>query len=370
MHVEILQENLVKAISQAGRFVQSRASLPVLQNLSLTAGSKGLVIYATNTDTAIFTTHSAKVIEPGEVVVPAKLLSEYVHLLSPGKVELLSEGSVLKIIKSEHRASVAGVDPKDFPRPPEIEYSLSFEISAKQLKSIVSKVGFAASLEEARPVYTAINLSVDKGKFVVVATDGFRLSLLEDKMSGDLNLDEPILVPSKVLAEVEKLVRDAGGQQVKIGYSQIHKSLEFVVGEMVIQTRLIEGNYPPYRKILPEKTRVKAQVDRLGLLEAVRVASIFARAGGNVVRLAFESEGIKVFARASGAGENQSQVEAKVSGLDDQSLEAAFNGRYLLDILDKLEQVNVTIGLNEALSPVVFTQDKDTFRHIIMPVKV
>jgi len=372
MKLTILQENLQKAISSAERFVANKSQLPVLGNLLLEAKKSQFRITATNLETGFRVRVGAKVEREGAVTVPAKILGEFITTLSPGKVELESNKNSLKVSSGRFGATLQGIDAGEFPGFPKKAKSDSGQIETRILNELVEKVAFSASSDESRPVLTGVLWDLETTS-KLVATDGYRLSVLKlDKKdaSGFIKTKKSFLLPSSALKEAAKVFVDSGEETVAVGWSEEQKQVFFSAGETTLVTRLLEGNFPKYQAIIPREFSTEVIIGSSDLLQAVKVAAIFARESANIVKFSVSKEGIRVSANSPQVGENSTMVPTE--GLKIEAGEIAFNSRYLLDFLLRVEGEKIKFSMNDGLRPGVFsgTENNDNFLHVIMPVRV
>lgn len=366
MDLEVLQENLSKSLLITSRFVSSRAQLPVLANILLSASKTKLTLSATNLETSVSISLGAKIKEDGDLTIPAKNLSEIIGNLAIGNIHLSSEKESLKITGSGFNGRVSGMNASDFPKVPQsIKKEESIDLSKTELLNSLPQVSFAASTDEARPVLTGILFILSKKSLSLVATDGFRLSkkTISLEKSGK---ETKIVIPKNILLEV---AREGGEREsVLLDVKDKEKQVVFGLDNLILSSRVLEGLYPDFEKIIPKSSTVKVRVDREELLRAVKLASVFARDSANIVKIKIMKDSIKLFAESSQVGNQETVVDAKVDG---ELNEILFNYKFLEDFLRAVVGEEILMEFNNAASPGVFTDPKDpNFLHLIMPVKI
>ncbi len=368
MKVEVLQENIVKALADVSRFVANKPSLPILSTILIKAEEGKLGLMATNMDTGVKVEVPAKIIEEGRVAVPAKLMYEYVNLLSVGKLELGILENSLQLKTKERVAKVSIADAAEFPEMPEFDGEKKCEVKKKDWEKIVRLVKFSASTDPARPVLSALLFDFSRKKGLrVVATDGYRLSLL-DKLNVKENLGvEKVLVHSGVVEEIGRLVKDLDVEYIELKYSEKQKSLAFLLDNTWVVTRLVEGDFPPYERILPKDSEIVIKIDRLETLTAIKAASVFARDGAHIVGWEINKKNLKVFASAANVGEQESFVD--VEKIKEGLGKISFNSRFLSDFLGSVTDDLVEFGMTGELQPGLFSCGEEGFVHVIMPVR-
>jgi DNA polymerase-3 subunit beta len=368
MKLQVLQENLSKALSISTRFTSSKVQLPILANILLKASKNKLEIAATNLETSISLKIGAKVEKTGDITVPARTINDLVGNLSTGQVSLEAKKEQLKISASGFQSKLSGVNSSDFPKLPGKSDKGVIDLPQDDLSAALSQVLFAVSPDETRPVLTGILFIIDKGNISLVATDGFRLSQkklnIKPKYSGD---ELRLIIPKNTLSELTRLFNS---EKVGFSFNKSDNQVIFDLPDIVLTSRVIEGEFPDFERIIPKDTKIEVNVDKDELLRAVKLASVFARDAANVVKVDIDKNSLKILAESSQSGSQETQVDAKIEGVE-KELKIAFNYRFLEEFLNSVEGDDVTIKLTDANSPTVFLDPKDKeYLHIIMPVRL
>jgi len=366
MNIKILQENFTKALTKVTRVVPSRPQLPVLQNIKIAARKDGVEITATNMETTETAWVGGKVEKEGEVCVSARVLLEFVSSLPPETVSVIAEKEHIVVSCGGFTAKLPTVSVSEFPPVPEIGKEEQGAVDKKILDDALSAVLFSAATDEGRPLLTGVKVIADGEDTQLVATDGYRLSLKKVALSaGKLS---GAVVPARALSEVLKLSSEEKEEKtVRMGMAG-EKQAGFVIGETTLLTRLIDGEYPNFERIIPKSFTTRALIEKEPFLRAVRSAAIFARDNANIVRLSLDNQKITVSANAPQVGENKVEVPAKIDG---DGGEIAFNSRFLVDFLTNYQEDEFLFEMTGALNSGVFKPAKDdSFLHIIMPVRV
>lgn len=376
MLLTCLQENLVKGINIASRIVSSKNQLPILGNLLIKTEDGRLKISASNLETGINLYLGAKISNEGSFTIPAKILTEYVNSLPKDKVVLELKENLLNINCLSYCASFNGLPATEFPEIPSLKKAEA-EIDSLVLTQAIKEVAFAAANDEGRPVLTGILLSFKTNQITLVATDGYRLSVKKIKNKEDFRdkiKDKTIIIPAKTFMELAKLPQEikinekSNKEKISLGLTEKGNQIIFHYQEVDLVTRLIDGQFPDYEKIIPRKflTRITLSIEEF--IKAVKVASIFARDSANIIKLKIENNQLIVSANAPQVGKNQTTMEVKQEGEDCQ---IAFNSRYLMDLLNNITGEEISLEMTNSLSPGVFRLIKDEdYLHIIMPVRV
>lgn len=370
MKLQVLQENLAKAVGLTLRFTSQKAQLPILGNILLSATKNKLLLASTNLEVSAATTIGAKVEKEGEITVPVKIASELVANLAPGAIALETDKEALKIVSPNFSFEIAGMNSSDFPEVPKyINKKESFPFLVSELENALDKVLFVASIDETRPTLTGVLFLFKKDSLVLVATDGFRLSQKEIKTKGakTASLDKVIL-PKSLLGDLDKLSED---EFLDFCYKEKENQVLFGNSQTVFATRIIEGTYPDFEKIIPKEANYKIRVDKEEFLRAVKLASVFARDSANIVKIRLEKDYLGITG-TSQSGNQKGRVDAKIEGGKiNGDFEIAFNCRFLEEFLHVVEGEEVIIELSDPEKPGVWKDSKDPdFLHLIMPVMV
>lgn len=383
MKVTILQENLVKGVQAVLRMTASGGKLPVLSYIKLQAEKGGLFLLGTDLGLSVKLKLGAKVEKQGVFVVPAKIFGEFIASLSPGRMELTAKEEKLKIKSGANKASFQGMAATEFPEIPTEKGDLLFEYKG-ELEKVVGQVVFAAATEESRPALTGVQTKREGKELRLVATDGYRLSIKKEKVvfpKGKTKKGKEWvkIIPARAFTEVAYLVKAfqyKGG--IWVGSTKDENQLMFAFGEVVVVSRLIEGEFPPFENIVPEKGESRVTFQYEELFSAARMAAIFARESANIVKWEVGERRVKIQANSPQVGENESVVEAEIEGPGGK---IAFNSRYLLDFLNAVSFENdsksdsakreILFEMSGGLSPGLFKiAGNDSFVHVIMPVRI
>ncbi len=373
MKLSVLQENLARGLATVSRSVASRAQLPVLSNILLTTDQGRLKLSATNLETGINHWLGAKVEKEGAISIPAKILAESVASLPTEKVELEARENNLLVNCGQYQAEFNGLAATEFPKIPSVKGKPDLSFASDSLTRAINQVAFAAAQDEGRPVLTGVLLLVKGKDLILAATDGYRLSLKKIPTTKGITeskeLKKGLIIPSRTLTELARATGEKE-QEKNIGLTITERANQviFSTPDTEIVSRLIEGKYPDYEKIIPNKGKTNLMIDVVELIRAVRAAAIFAREAANIIRFQIDKKGLEITANTAQVGRNRVRLEAKVKGVGSK---IAFNSRYLLDFLGTIESEQINLEISGSLNPGVFTVKGDqSYLHIIMPVRV
>ena len=380
MRLSCLQENLSRGLAVVGRAVANRSTLPITQNVLLSVNQSMLQLSATNLEVAITTWTGAMVEEEGSVTVPARLLTEFVSSLPNERIDLeLQPGTgVLELKCARSQAHIHGTDASEFPPIPTVEEGIGAKVDPSVLKSAIARVAFAAATEESRPVLTGVEMKFDGSRFSLAAADGFRLAVHQGVLRESVESETKVIIPARTLNEVSRLLGDQE-DPVEITMTPAKGQVLFrIKGAETVEvvSQLLQGAFPNYEQLIPEKHDTRAVLDLPSLLRAVRTAAIFARDGSNIIRLELspgngggDTGKVIVSARSQEIGDNQDEIDADV--IEGVEGKIAFNSRYLLDVLAALERGKVALETASSSSPGVFRPtDSDDYVPVVMPMFV
>ncbi|NIT03690.1 DNA polymerase III subunit beta [Candidatus Saccharibacteria bacterium] len=361
MKVTILQENLLPKLSAVSRFASSRAALPVLENILLTAERGVLTLSATDLDTGVRTSVGAKVERGGSTTVPARLLVGLIGNLPPGRLILSSQKDILTVEAEDFASKINGLSSEEFPAFVE-EGKKAFAIDAKTFREAITQVSFAAAQDESRPILTGLLLRLDGGILTLVGVDGFRLAEKRIKIEGT---DMSVVVPSRSFAEVSKLMSGEVEVLQSEGGQLIFKSEDFTVF-----AQALEGEFPEYEQIIPSNFETKITFSKDELSKAVQLTSIFSEVGTGIISLDYDPKGKKLEASSQESESGEARQMVAISGEGKRGT-ISFNSRYLTDALNALGSEEIVLSLNSSVDPVLFSVPKDkTYIHVVMPVRL
>jgi len=378
--------------------------MPVLSNILLEAKNNELRLAATNREIGINCWIGAKVEDEGAITVPARLLSEFVNSLPPERIdmELAVRTQTLHLSCARFTANMKGIDAYEFPLIPTAQAQgnnddganavpiidgMRLELESGGLRKMIDQVIFAASSDENRPTLTGVEVSFTQDRLTMAATDGYRLSLRSVPLTQGM-ADEKltVIVPARSLGELARISADADeNHSVQVILTQARNQILFQLwgkGEEVrgafhrveLVSELIDARFPDYRATIPKNFNTRTVIDTAALLKAVRVALLFARDNANIIRVSVhpgngEQAGyMRLTASSSEMGDNVSDIDAMVEG---ESLEIAFNAKYMIDVLSQVDQPQVVLETTQPTRPGTLRpigMGEQEFLHVIMPM--
>ncbi len=373
MKITCKQQDLSRGLSTVSHAVSSRSTLPILSNILLTTDQGRLKLSATNLEIGINCWVDAQVAEEGNTTVPARLITDFVNSLPQNIVEIaVSEETHTMSVKSlRSSANIKGMDPSEYPLIPTSEGGESpISLDARLLKEMISQVAFAAADDDTRPVFTGVLVQVKDEKITFAAADAFRLAVRTAPLPGE-DEHSDILIPARTLTELARILPAEGSIQMIVTPNR--SQVLFHSEQVDLVSRLIEGNFPNFRQIIPKEHTTRAVVQTKEFSEAVKPAALFARSSSNITRLKIsdpeegeEAGAVTIEANAEDLGDNINTLNAAVDGPEIQII---FNVKYLVDVLNVIDTPEVAVEVSSATKPgVIRPISAADYTYVIMPM--
>ena len=375
MKLSCLQENLSRGLGIVGRAVATRSTLPITQNIFLSAEQSQLKLAATNLEMATTCWVGAKVEEEGSITMPARLLIDFVSSLPNDLIEITlpSGGHTVELKSGRFQAHINGIDAQDFPPIPQVTDGIGTSIEAGALREGITQVAFAAAVEESRPVLAGINAEFEGTDLSLASADGFRLAVHKVALPSPVEEKVTVIIPARTLTELNRLLVDQE-EPVEMLINQQKSQALFRLKDVEVVSQLIQGSFPNYSQVIPQGYTTRAVVDIGEFLRISRMSSVFARDGSGIVRLVITPGAeltpgkVAASAQAEEIGGNVSEIDALVDG---EEAKIAFNVKYLSEVLSILRQSQVALEVTTPSSPgVIRPIGVDNYVHVIMPMFV
>lgn len=371
MKISLLQENLNRGVGIVSRTIIGKSQLPILANILIVAEPGKLKLTGTNLETGISVWLAAKVEKEGKITVPAKVFVELLGSLPPGTVSLENEADKLKVSCGQYKATVNGLAADEYPEVPSIKNKQGkgeIKLSKGKIGEAIEQVAGAAGADDSRPIFTGIKLEICPTGMRLAATDGYRLSVKTVNEFKAAAVKKTLIVPARALMELARSLDFDSGEELVLAPTDEEKQLIFSLSNLEIVTRLLEGEFPDFEKIIPKSSGTKIEVQSDELRQAVKAAAVFARDSANIIKFKINTNGIIISANSPQVGGNEISLDAKITG---DSAEVAFNSRYLLEMLSTVKAKTLSLECSGPLSPGLFRIPGDnSWLHIIMPVRV
>ncbi len=368
LNVSCTQTELYEAVQTVSHGVSGRSTQPVQNNIYLESTADQLRLVATDLEfISLEAVINASVVDQGAVTVPARLLTDVVGSVGASEISLrANDNSMLTVEAGRSSFLIRGMSAADFEMLPPMEDALEFELTQRDLHSILSQIVFATSRDETRPILTGALFNISPGGLEVVATDTYRLALR--RMTAEIPIDEPTsaIISERALNEILRILEPESEEPVRVSLTDSQVSC--VVGNVTVGSRLIEGQFPNYEKVLPDSSDRRVTVDREGLTDSLRRMLIVAREDANRIVLRGSDGELTITADSQDVGHAEEQIPATLEG---EEPEIAFNARYLLDALQAITQEQVVLELSQPLAPGTLKPlDSDDYLYVIMPMQI
>ena len=365
MKIIATKENLLFGISAVQKAVSTKSTLQILTCVKLEIQKDKLYFSATDLEIGIQCNVPVEVIEEGEIVVPAKYFFEIVRKLPDSLITLETVNENEIIIKYENsQLNLKTLATDDFPKLPDVNGEYQFSVSGAELKQMIKQIVFACSVDERRPLFTGVLCEVENNNFRMISTDTHRLALKEGKIEKGSAKGHSFIIPSKILSELARLIQN----DEEICYLSLTKNLAtFSFDNILVVCRLLEGQFPNYRQVIPNQYNLKIKTKTKLLAEAVERISLFSlNSDTNTVQIKVEDNLMIIFSQSE-LGQGYEQIFIENEG---EPVEIAFNYRYLLDVFKVLATDFFTIEFTGSLSPgIIRPLENDDFLYLILPVR-
>lgn len=359
----VLRKDFAQSLNTASRFIAHRAQLPILSNILLKADKAKLNLYATNLEISIALSLGAKIDEVGEIAVPARTLTDLVNSLSGENIDFEVKQETLHLNSSTFSGTVSSMNTSDFPQVPTSIQKETKSFDAKDLLKSISQVIYSVSADETRPVLSGVLFKVEDDNLMLVASDGYRLAQKIVKLKADSD-DFSLIIPKSILLELNRTISEG---TLAFEVRKEDNQVIFSSGNAVLSSRTVEGDYPPFETVIQKPTSIAVSVDRNDLQQAIKTSSVYARDGGNAVKLNITKDGIILSAQSASVGSQETSVDAKVDGGE---TEVSLNYKFVEDLLNVIDSENVNIQLQDSSSPVKFRgEGNEELLHLVMPLK-
>jgi DNA polymerase-3 subunit beta len=368
MNLSIAKDQILIGLQAVQNVVGSRTTLPILSNVLMRAEGGRVEFTATDLDISVSCTVEAKVLQPGATTLPVKKLFGIVRELGGTEIEIETDEKNISTLRcGSSFFKIHGMNAEEFPPLPNLKDDKKVILSQETVKGMLKKTAFAVSTDESRYVLNGIFLSLKDHKMTMVATDGRRLALVDEEVDITEKSSGEFIIPAKAVAELNRLLQEKGDVEIKFGENQASFSLKNEKDlPVLLVTKLIEGNYPNYRQVIPGEARERVPLQREELMQALRRAEIMTSDKANSVKLAFGRNLLAITANSPEVGEARETLAVNYKG---KEMAIAFNPRYLIDALNALTEDEVFFELIDELSPGVL-KINGPFLYVVMPMRL
>lgn len=368
MNLTISKEQILAGLQAVQNVVGARTTLPILSNVLLRAEKDHVEFTATDLDVTVVCAVEAKVKKAGGTTVPVKKLFGIVRELNGSEIEMETDEKNVTVIRcGPSYYKIHGLSAEEFPPLPKFKDDKKVSLQQETIKAMMRKTAFAVSTDESRYVLNGIFLSLKDNKMTMVATDGRRLALADEEADISEKSSGEFIVPAKAVGELNRLLQEKGQAEIKFGDNQASFSLKDEKGfSVLLITKLIEGNYPNYKQVIPTETKERVALAREEFLHALKRAEIMTSEKANSVKLSFGKNSLSITANTPEVGEARESLAVNYKG---KEMAIAFNPRYLIDALGALGEDEVFFELIDELSPGVL-KINGPFLYVVMPMRL
>ena len=363
MTIQLLKNEFLEKLETSSHFTSSKlSSTTSLQGVCLIGEENKINFYSTDLNYYYHTTLKSENNEKFKIVVEPRKIIEFLSLLTEVKIEVEIKEKAITITQGKIKGQFPLFSNADFPFPPKNTEEKQ-KIKTSFFKENLPFIFFAVSKDETRPVLTGVNFVTDDENLKLVATDGFRLSLLTLKKNLPF---ASMIIPAGFLINAQRLLNKE--DEIEFSYLKNEKLLAFFIGESEIYARMIEGEYPPFEKVIPTEKKTTVTIDADEFLRSVKLVSVFSKEFSNIIIMEVEGESVKFIPKVGQGEEDVVYQDAKIEG---EPQKIAFNYKYLIEFLSHTSKKKIIIELLRSDAPAVFKiEGVNNFFHIIMPVRI
>jgi len=358
------KEELLKAIQIVQAAISAKSSLPILSNMLIESNEAGTTLTATDFEIGIISNTTIKAQTPGAITVPAKKFSDVIRELPAQEPISISvkKNNLVSIECGRSVFKMMGLPKEEFPQPPEFKNKESLTLGQKKLKKMIKMTKFAVSNDTVRYVLNGILFTIKPSYIRLVATDGRCLAMIEEKMQLPKTMERKFIVPAKAINEIEGILKDDG--EVKISLSE--NQVLFDTGETKLVSRLIEGEFPNYEKVIPEEAKNKVVVNKGAFLAALKRVALFTTPESMVLRLELGKDKLVVSKSSPSLGEAREEIDCEYKG---KEISIGFNPGYIIDLLKSAEQETLDFELTDPDKPGVVRLGSE-YVYVVMPRQI
>jgi DNA polymerase-3 subunit beta len=368
MNLTIAKEQIINGLQAVQNVVSTRTTLPILSNVLLRAEGDKLELTATDLDVTVSSSVEAKVKKAGASTVPVKRLFGIIRELANSEIDLeVDDKNVCSVRSGASFYKINGLSADEFPPLPKFKEEKKVVLPQETVGGMMKKTSFAISTDESRYVLNGIFISLKDHKMTMVATDGRRLALVDEEVDVSEKSQGEFIIPAKAVNELNRLLQEKGELEIRYTENQASFTLKDDKGSgVLIVSKLIEGNYPNYRQVIPNEVKERIPLVREEFLHALRRAEIMTSEKSNSVKLTFGKNNLAITANSPEVGEARESIAVNYKG---KEMAIAFNPKYLIDPLNALANDEVFIELIDELSPGVL-KINGPFLYVVMPMRL
>ena len=368
MNLTIGKEQILIGLQAVQNIVSTRTTLPILSNVLIRAENDRVEFTATDLDVTITCSVECKVTRPGATTLPVKKILGIARELAASDIDLeVDDKNVCSLRSGPSFFKIRGLGADEFPPLPVFNDEKKISLPQAKVRGMLRKTAFAISTDESRYVLNGIFFSLKEHKLTMVATDGRRLALVDEEVEVPEKSQTEFIVPAKAVNELNRLMQEQGEVDLRFSENQAAFTLKDDKGfSVLVITKLIEGNYPNYRQVIPGEAKERISLMREEFLHALRRAEIMTSEKQNSVRLTFTKNNLAITANSPEVGEARESLAVNYKGKD---MAIAFNPGYVIEPLNALTEDEVFLELIDELSPGVL-KINGPFLYVVMPMRL
>lgn len=367
MRIRIDKDKLQKSISAIEGIISARNAMTILANVLIEAANNKILLTTTDLEIGIRAILEGEIITEGRVTIPVKKFSSIIKSLSNEQVEIdVSANQMVSIQTTSKNVkfNLMGMEAKEFPYQVSIPEISLLEMDQKLFREMISKTYYAVANDETRFVFNGIFIETIDDKIRFVATDGRRLSFIQKEFKSDISLEEGLIIPSKVIGELQKILLSEGS----IYFNTSNNQIFFKLNNVEISSRLILGKFPDYEKVIPASPKNEALIDKENFEEAVKRVSLMASDVSHQIKFKFKKNNLTIDAQTPDLGDAIEDLQIEYSS---EETVIGFNSIYILDALREIESPKIRFRFTDSNLPsLILPADDDNYLCVVMPLKV
>ncbi|MBN2190114.1 MAG: DNA polymerase III subunit beta [Candidatus Aureabacteria bacterium] len=363
MKISCSKDALLNGLQSVQSIVSTKGALPILLNVLIETEDESVSLSTTDLEIGIKSRVEAKIKKKGGTTLPAKRLFGIVRDFPGDIIELdITENNIATITSKKDNFRIMGLSKDDFPKIPVFKDSGTITVKKSVIKDLIKKTAYAVSQEETRYTLNGIYLIVKDGYMTMVATDGRRLALASAVTSDDGENRDGVIVPSKAINEIMRMLSGEGDIKIKISENQIM----FEFDNIILVSKLIEGRFPDYEQVIPKKSKQQVKISREEMLAVIKRAALITSDKSKSVKLTFSKGLLLVESNAPDVGEYKGEIPLNYK---EEEIKMAFNPDFLTDVLKSMEEEEIEFEFNDSLNPGV-VKSGNNFIYVIMPMRI
>ena len=363
MKVSFQRADILDAVQKVQSVVTTKTTLSILSNLMIETGEKEAILTGTDLQVGVRCKCPAKISEPGGSTIPARMFLSILREVPADSVDLsIDAKDVATITSGRSFFKLMGISKEEYPKLPDFSEEEAFTLDQKVLGAMLQKCVYAISREDSRYALMGLYFLLKEQELTLVATDGRRLSKISCPIKVDIKYKKDFIMPLKAVEELSRMLGSEGELKIFLAKNQVAFELEGTR----LMSRLIDGSFPDYERVIPESSQEKIRVPRQELSSIVRMASLMTSDQSEMVRLRFEKDKLTVTSHSPEVGEARADMPVDHKG---KQVEIGFNPIFVRDALSSMEEDEITLELTDSLSPGVI-RGEGSFIHVIMPMRL